>query len=375
MKAFALVLISSGVFWSSGAEARPFDDALTYEVTVTDDAGRPLEGATVWTLGDSLTRTDLQASDLARLVSRYGQDVDFVLDDELHPHLEVWRTDASGKLQIEKSQAELGRLKRVRMHFAAFKRGHVPMQISDESREEATRAILFRLVPDAQVKVDERMLELDRLRAKAQQLARTSISFKLATDLKSVASEMRVLAADLEGRGLVDEAAAAYVTLAYLPAVETARDSQGKPMIIGFTNRFKASIPSRAADRERAMKLQRSHPMLAFQVSMSDYVQRGLDPTATGESAVRAEYVKETRAILAQHGDRLWPMSRYYLWQALIREKDFTGACDALREFHRSEPSLFHRERWQRLVTQYRDEVKAAGGPRDARCDLPLAKR
>ncbi len=376
MKAIALSLILAGaLFGPATTQARSFEDKLTFDVTVTDDAGRPLENATIWTLGDSLTRTDLQSSDLARLVQRYGQDVDFVFDDELHPHLEVWRTDANGKLQIEKSLIEFGKVKRVRMHFAAFKRGHVPALISDELREESKRAIQLRLAPDARAAGDPGMLELDRLRARSHALARTSISFKLAADLKAVDAELRQLASDLESRGLADEAAAVYMTLAYLPAVETSRDSEGRPMIIGFTNRFKESIPARAADREHAVKLQRSHPMLEYQAMLSGYVKRGLDPTAPAASPLRAEYVKETQAMLPRHGERLWPMAHYHLWQALIREKDFSGACEALRAFHSAEPSVFHRERWQRLAKQYRDDVKAAGGAKSARCDLPLAKR
>ena len=376
MKALALTLISAGAWFATATtQARSFDDTLTFDVTVTDDAGRPLENATVWTLGDSLTRADLQGPDLARLVQRYGQDVDFVFDDELHPQLEVWRTDANGKLQIEKSLIEFGKAKRVRMHFAAFKRGHVPALISDEARDEPKRAIQLRLAPDARGAGDPVMLEVDRLRARAHELARTSISFKLAADLKAVDAELRKLASDLEGRGLADEAAAVHLTLAYLPAVETARDSEGRAMIIGFTNRFKESIPARAADREHAVKLQRSHPMLVYQAMLSGYVKRGLDPTAAAASPLRAEYVKGTQAMLARHGGRLWPMAHYHLWQALIREKDFSGACEALRAFHSAEPSLFHRERWHRLTNQYRDDVKTAGGAKNARCDLPLAKR
>jgi hypothetical protein len=381
MRRFATLPGGKVVLWwlcmvlACAVHARPPGDSVTYDLTVTDEAGRPLEGATIWSIGDSLARTDFRDADLARLVSRYGQDVDFIASGELHPHLEAWRTDLQGRLQVVRDASEVGGMKRVRMHFAAFKRGYITAQLSDEARNNTQRQIRFRLLADAHAKVDERMLELDRLRARARQLADGPVNHGLATALKDIDAQLRVLAADLEKRGLADEAAAAYLALAYLPSVETGRSSEGQPIIVGFINGFNADVPSRVADRQRALQLQRAHPMLAYQVMWSGYVRRGLDPLAPGVAPLRTAYVNETREMLARHGDRLWPLTRYSLWQALIREQEFAAACDALRAFHRSEPSLYHRERWLRLSSQYRDQVRSAGGPADARCELPLPKR
>ncbi len=358
----------------AAAHAKKADEKVTYDLTVTDEAGSPVEAATVWSIGDTMVRNDLGASDMARLVSRHGQDVDIVYDSDLHPSLDVWRTDLQGRLSFTSSSYDVAGLKRVRRHFAVFKRGFVTAQLSDETRTGTQRQLQVKLVRDPQATADERMLALDRLHARARTLANGAVNLELARALKEVDAELRVLAADLESRGMGDQAAAAYVTLAYLPSVETARDSEGRQYIAGITNRFRPNVPRRLADLERAMKLQRSHPMLEYTVLWSGYVNRNIDLFAWGPVPMRAGFLKESRALLDEHGNRLWPEARHFLWQALIREKDFSAACEALRAYHQAEPSTYHRERWARMSKQYREEVRTAGGPADARCELPLAK-
>ena len=167
----------------------------------------------------------------------------------------------------------------------------------------------------------------------------------------------------------------AYALLANLPSVDTGKDSEGRPIIIGVTNYFRTSSPARVADLDLATRLQRSHPMLEYQSMWTRFALKKLDPLAWGAVPLRTEYIRELRALQAAHGERLWPESQYFLWQALIREKDFAAACDALRAYHVFEPSLYHRERWLRLSDQYRGDVGNAGGPADARCELPLPRK
>jgi hypothetical protein len=216
------------------------------------------------------------------------------------------------------------------------------------------------------------LLELDRLHTRARHLASGHPSLTLAASLKAIEADMRVLAVDLEKSGLGDEAAAAYTLLANLPSVDTGKDSQGNPIIVGVTNGFRARDQRRFDDRDKAMKLQRSHPMLEFQQMWVTLAKQGFDPVATGDAPLRTEYVKRAQALLDRHGERLWPSVRYYLWQSLIREKDYAAACDVLRSFQQSEPSYFAREGWKKASSRYREDVKAVGGPADARCELPL---
>ena len=240
-------LLASCVLVAGVAQARKIDDRVSYELTVTDAAGQPVDGARVWTLGDSLARTDLRAADLARLVGRYGRDVDFIFNGDLHPHLEVRLTDAQGKVHLDYRASEVAGLRKLHRHFAVFKRGFVTAQLSDETPNNSERKIPVQLVPDAQAKIGERLLELDRLHSRARTIANGKVNLDMAAALKAVSAEVRALAEDLEKRKLNEEAAVAYALLANLPSVDTGKDSEGRPIIIGVTNYFRTSSPARVA--------------------------------------------------------------------------------------------------------------------------------
>lgn len=352
----------------------PKGDWVTFSVTVTNESGAPLEGAAVWVMYDTIARTDLRAADLARLVARYGRDVDLVFDGELHPDMRTLYTDSRGQATVNLYELDVGALKRVRGHFAAFKRGFMPTQVSDETPKNTDRTLQIRLALDPAAKVEPRMLELDRIHSKARVIASGPVSLAQGVALKAADGEIRALAAELENNGLADEAAAAYFVLANLPSVDTAKDSQGNPIIIGVTNNFRGNDKRRRADLEKAATLQRSFPALEFEQFWMQLAIRDLEPLAFGVAPLRTEYVKGVQALLARHGERLWPATRYYLWRALIREKEYSAACDVLRSFQQSEPSYFNRQKWQKASKQYRDDVQTAGGPVDAHCDLALPK-
>src|SRR5687768_920337 len=93
------------------------NDEVNYELSVVDDRGTPVDGATVWFFGDDATRTDLRVEDLRRLVARHGGDLDFIFENSVHPELLIERTQANGRATVRLEDSDLGKLEIVRTHF------------------------------------------------------------------------------------------------------------------------------------------------------------------------------------------------------------------------------------------------------------------
>jgi hypothetical protein len=171
--------------------------------------------------------------------------------------------------------------------------------------------------------------------------------------LLEIDATLRKLADELEREGRADEA--------------------GGVVINGYTNGFDDRAPRRVADRKRAWKLQRSHPMLEYQAMLESYKARGLLVMAYAKDApLRQAYIADTEKLIRKYGERLWPSAFFFLSRVNVANDEFAAGCLALQAFHAFEPSYWDAERWTGLVASYQAGVKRRKGlPGTTRCDLP----
>jgi hypothetical protein len=365
------LLIFAMVTWTNFARAGLLDDSMTYDIRVVDENSRGIEGATVWVLGDDVMRTDLRPEDLARLVKRYAPDADFVFGNNLHGELLVLRTSRDGTVRLKNEDTEVGGLKRIHASFAGLKRGYLPAQVDDISPNNAHRHIVLRLKRDSTADIDPRMAELDMIRAQAWQQWRDPMSAERDRTLRELESRLRSLASALEKDGRMDDAAALYYNLAYLPSVDIERNESGVVIARGYTNGFDDRAPRRVADRKRAWQLATAHPILEYDAMLDSYKARGLMVMAHAKDApLREEYIADTEALIRRYGERLWPSVHLLLERAYVANGNFEAGCRSLRARHDFEPSLETAEGWNGLVGLYQAGVKLRGGPAKAECVL-----
>ncbi|MGH8525775.1 MAG: hypothetical protein ACREXY_16695, partial [Gammaproteobacteria bacterium] len=93
---------------------------------IVTDGRKPLPAATVWILADKPEQA-FDESVLPRLVRRYGQDADYVVDNHTpHPNLLVLYTDERGETNYEVEEDSASRMETAQIQIAAFKRGFQP---------------------------------------------------------------------------------------------------------------------------------------------------------------------------------------------------------------------------------------------------------
>ena len=360
--------------FSGAAFAGLFKDTVHYEVRVVDEQTRPIPWATLWVMGPTLGRTDLKPEDLARLVRRYAADADFVNSTNLHDQLWVMQTDGAGKARFAQEDTEVRGFKRVQISVAGLKRGFLPTQVDDDAPDNSRRKILLRLRADAAAKGDERMETLDRIRALSDPESETDdpVGGDRKSRLVRYDTQLRALAAELEKDGRADDAAAIYYNLAWLPAVDYAREESGEWVVTGYTNGFDDRNPRRVADRKRAWQLQRGHPALEYEALLASYEARGLRVLAYAKDApVREAYIAETEALIRKYGERLWPAAYWRLSDVYMANNDFAAACRALQARYAFEPSILDAEGWTGSLASYEAGIKNRGGAANTRCELP----
>jgi len=338
-------------------------DKIEYTIAVTNSQGRPIDGATIWLLGDDESRQDLKADDLERLVRRYSADADFVFANSLQFGLIVLRTDQAGVARVTFDESDIGELPSLSNHFAAIKRGYEPVLRSDVAKVDSRRKLTFVLKTSAIAKTEPLLEELDHLRALAERQVEQGAKEQTASALTQIGSRLRAIASALEAKGDADGAAAAYYNLAYLPSVEMAKDEGGNSVVRGYSRGFDERSPHRIADRARAWELNQSHPWLDFQRMRARLAAQGL-MTFLGNknSEVRRSFIDQTELFIREHGERMWPDVFTQLWRAYNAEGDFTAGCSALQRFHTFAPSQFDSQGWWNLLGMYIADVELHGG-------------
>jgi len=336
---------------------------IEYTISVTDSRGLPIEGATIWLLGDDESRQDLKLDDLRRLVRRYSADADFVFTDSLEAGLLVLRTDRAGVARLVFDERDIGQLKSITSHFAAIKRGYEPTVRTDVAEAHSNRKMMLALERIDGPAQSPLLDEFDRLRSLAEKQLEHGANEQAAVELSKVSARLRAIATSLEAQGHFDDAAAIYYNLANLPSVDMVRNSSGKLVVKGYSRGFDEQSPIRVADRARAWQLNKTHPWLDFERMRADYMARGLMVFAGNRnSEVRRSYIEQTERFIREHGERMWPDVYTQLWRVYNAEGDFDGGCEALRRFHSFEPSMFDAASWQQLTGMYAADVKLHGG-------------
>lgn len=341
--------------WSAFAASA---DSMIYQIRVVDEKMRPVSGATVWVLGQASYHSELQPADLARLVRRYRADADFIFWGSLLGSEWVLRTAPDGTVRYLRPDKDVHGLPRVRTSFAALKRGFLPVQVDDDAPINSSRKILLKLERDSGAKVDPRMDEFDRLRALANpgDDAEDPFATRRGLDPK-IDSRLRELAAGLEKDGHLDDAAAIYYNLAYLPGVRSATNPSGENL-------------DGMADYEHFRKLTRGHPQFEYEAMNSKYLGHGLDFMTGKGVELRREYIAATEKLIREHGERLWPFTYGSLEWAYVSNKEFEAGCRALRAFHDFEPAVNSVKNWTGFVADFQKRVRENGGPAKLPCPI-----
>jgi hypothetical protein len=361
---FAIALLP----WSPGARAGLFSDSMTYDIRVVDENSRPIPFASVWVISDTVDRSDLRPADLARLVRRYADDVDFIFINSIY---DIWvlRTGQDGTVRYELEDTEVHGLRRIRASFAGLKRGFRPAQFDDDARNNSHRSITLRMQSSPADKFEPRLEEMYRIRAMGMALPDNSTRDDRRRLLQECDARLRALAADLEKDSHPDDAAAVYYNLAYLPSVDVVRDESGAETVVGFTNSFDEHDPRRVADRRRAWQLSRDHPMMEYDAMFDSYDARGLMYTGKEENAaLRQAYIADTENMIARYGERLWPWAYALLWRMHNANGEYEAGCRALRQFHDFDPGMY--KDWGYLERMYAADIWVRHGPAGAACKL-----
>ncbi len=344
------------------------------ELTVVDEQGKPLDGASIWFFGDTPQRTDLRLEDLQRLVRRYQRDVDFIFEKSLHRELLIERTLDSGRADVLRDEADLGRLAAVRIHFAVLKRGWIPAVMSRTVKPGTREKITVSLKRDPAWQFDPRLEKLDHMRGVAAAIAGSEdmLTAEHQAELQRIDSGLRALAAQLTKDGRADDAAAVYYNLAYLPGVSIDVDKVAGTVTRQYTTGFDAESSQRVSDRALAWTLVRSRPALEYQAQLEKYKAEGLlrGPSPTRHD-VRVRYIADTERAFRQNPEAMWPPFHLHLWDIYGAQGNADLACSALKAFFEFEPSYFSEGQWQRQLRLYEADVKLFGTTPSRKCELP----
>lgn len=335
-------------------------DTLTWRVHVVDKLGRVIPAPTVLRLipnGNDQENVGL----MQRIARRYAGDADF-LKKNVHPSLLVDYGDTDG-IFVDTDVLNYHKKPEVVTIYAAIKRGYVPTIISDVARKNTTRDITIVLEPDNSVRVDDRMLEFDLIRASAYISATTGAERMQESRRKILLhanQQLRHLAQRLEQEDQMDMASAVYYSLAYLPSVDVIRQANGSDVIVGFTNGYTPDNPQRKADWMRAAELNRSNPNMLIEIFCKNlgiweknYLQFS--------SSERKAYIEYVEKMIKQTGERIWPEIVHSLIYQYQGEGRFVEACSALNRSYEFEPTFHDDVAWMKLLSRLNHEAGRAG--------------
>jgi hypothetical protein len=352
---------------AAGAGARD----IGFELRVADEAGKPVDGATIWFLCETPVRRDFRVEDLQRMTRRYHRDVDFVFEKSLHPELLIQRTHA-GIAKIVMDDSDRGNLPFMRISIAVIKRGWIPEVLSNSARSGQKIKIDVRLKRDPAWTSDARLEQLDHLRAIAEAGLADEMTTRSQVRLGDIGTQLRTLAKQLESEGHSDAAAAVYYNLAYLPSVTLDRDDSGGIALRGYSRSFDAGSKQRVADRAHAWTLVRGRPALEYQRLLETHKANGLmgEPSASRE-AVRRQYLAETERFFRDFPEQMWPT--FHLLPAYIygAQGNPDQACNSLKAFFEFEPSFNSVAGWKNRLERYEADVRFFHTTPSRKCELP----
>ena len=351
------------------------NDETTFELSVVDGRGTPIDGATVWFFGDDATRTDLRVEDMRRLAARHGEDVDFIFENSIHPELLIERTHANGLATVRLEDSDLGSLQSVRTHFAVLKSGWLPVVLTRTARRGASESIAVRLERNPAARLDARLERLDQLRASAHAVINSPddlLTKENERKLQHVSTELRKLAGELEKDGAADAAAAVYFNLAYLPTMTLEENRSDRTMTREYTTGFHADSPQKVADRAAAWRLVKSHPTVSYQAVLEKYTSEGLlgGPTSSRD-AVRKAYLADSEKFFDLYAAQAWASFHVPLWQMYGALGQADRACEALKTFHEFEPSYYTANQWRKQLENYEADVRLFRSSPSRKCELP----
>jgi hypothetical protein len=353
-----------------GAHAGLFNE-IRYELSVLDEAGKPLEGATVWYFGDSAKRSFATAEDMRILVRRHQRDVDFIFEGSLIDVLLIERTDASGKARVLREWQELEGARSATTQIAVLKRGRIPEVLSRTSRRGARERITVRLTPDASWPVDPRLERLDQLRSATDAIRHSDDLMTVANQRKlvEISAQLRGLARELERDGRPDDAAAVYYNLAHMPGVTV--DAGDGVTVLGYSNGFDDKSAQRVADRAQAWRLVTSHPSIAYEAVLERYRAEGIDkgPSATRDDS-RRRYLADTEQWLRDYPEQIWPIFRLYPISIYGMQGDAVKACAAIKDLHAFAPALLAPDHWRYELRMWAVADKSSNPP-GWTCEIP----
>jgi hypothetical protein len=350
---------------------------IRFEIKVTDEQGRPLDGATIWFFGDSSLRQDFELEDMARLVRRHARDVDFVFENTLHPILLIERTNVSGTAVVIREDAEVGRLDSLRMYFGVLKRGKLAQVFERTAAPREVQKITISLKDDASTASDPRLERLDHQRAIAEQALETDepLTEQNMKLLNGIEADLRQLAGKLEAEGASDAAAAVYYNLAYLPDVEIVTDQAGGLVRREYSRGFDPRSARRLADREHAWKLAHSRPALEYESAVMRYMGDLIGPATPARVESRQQYIAATEKFFSAYPQQMWPPFHVNFWQTYGALGNADRACDALQAFAEFEPSYYSAAEWRKQLAYYEADVALFHSKPTRKCALPALRQ
>lgn len=351
------VLIHPPSAWSAT------DSPIDVQLTITDEAGRPIPYATVWAY--VLPRKNplaLDAADLRRLALRYRETFD--LAAEFNPivsrQLILPMGDARGKADwrlsyqwLEGSQAV--RPPAVSMGFAVMKRGYLPafvdFTVTDQTSVRGD--LVLKRDPAEQGALPPYLQEFDRLRYDLSDTRRNQdVSEAAHQRVERLGAAMQAAAEQAISAGDRPAAARIYARMQYLPVV---RFVQGRPA--GFAQADPYSAQSWGY-LLKAYELDPANPYIAakrlFRDGAERFGGRRYEPQTATEAQRRAfeAFLAEARRLMSEHGEQIWPGWRevYALWYRKASDpRDRERVLPLLEQLYKDEPKFQTRENLLRL--------------------------